>query len=203
MAKPKLTYFDAPVSRGEECRLALHVAGVEFEDHRLTRDAWMALKPTTPYGSVPILELPGRPALAHSNAILVYVGQEHGIHPADAFEAARHLGMMEYAEELRAHVSPTMRIKDDEAKKAARVELAANYLPTWGANVEKQIGEGPFFAGAKLHVVDLKLFMVVGWFRGGALDHIPRTVLAPFPKLNRLVDAVGGDPRVKAWYARS
>lgn len=26
MGKPKLIYFDAPVSRGEECRLALHLA---------------------------------------------------------------------------------------------------------------------------------------------------------------------------------
>ena len=37
MTKPKLTYFDAPVSRGEECRLALHLAGVDFEDDRLKR----------------------------------------------------------------------------------------------------------------------------------------------------------------------
>jgi hypothetical protein len=34
MNKPKLIYFDAPVSRGEECRLALHLAGIDFEDDR-------------------------------------------------------------------------------------------------------------------------------------------------------------------------
>ena len=28
MSKPRLSYFDAPVSRGEECRLALAIAGV-------------------------------------------------------------------------------------------------------------------------------------------------------------------------------
>ena len=33
MSKPKLSYFDAPVSRGEECRLALHAANVDFEDN--------------------------------------------------------------------------------------------------------------------------------------------------------------------------
>src|SRR4051812_10283278 len=54
MTKPKLTYFDAPVSRGEECRLALHLAGVEFEDDRIKGPDWPALKPTTPYGSVPV-----------------------------------------------------------------------------------------------------------------------------------------------------
>ena len=64
MAKYKLTYFDFSGSRGEECRLALHVAGVEFEDNRISREAWQILKPSTPYGAVPILETPGKPPLA-------------------------------------------------------------------------------------------------------------------------------------------
>ena len=49
LTRPQLTYFDAPVSRGEECRLALHLAGVEFDDHRIKAADWPALKPTTPY----------------------------------------------------------------------------------------------------------------------------------------------------------
>jgi glutathione S-transferase len=67
MTKPKLIYFDAPVSRGEECRLALHVAGVDFDDVRIKREDWPALKPKTPFGSLPVFELPGKPPLAHSN----------------------------------------------------------------------------------------------------------------------------------------
>ena len=59
MARPKLIYFDAPVSRGEECRLALHIAGVDFEDVRINRKDWAALKPTTPFGGVPILRVTG------------------------------------------------------------------------------------------------------------------------------------------------
>ena len=101
MPKPKLTYFDAPASRGEECRLALHVAGVDFEDDRIKRADWPALKPTTPFGSVPVLEMPGHPALAQSNAILVLIGRLHGLHPKDVFEAARHEAMMHHVEDLR------------------------------------------------------------------------------------------------------
>lgn len=202
MSRPKLTYFDAPVSRGEECRLALHIAGVDFEDNRLKREEWLALKPSTPFGSVPILDLPGRPTLADSNAILVFLGRQHGLHPKDDFEAARHESVMSYVEVLRANVTPTMRMDDPAQKKAAREALAATYLPTWGANVEKQIGDGPFFGGAAIQVVDLKLHMTVRWFRGGALDHIPTTILAAYPKLNRLSDAVADHPRVKEWTAR-
>jgi prostaglandin-H2 D-isomerase / glutathione transferase len=202
MTKPKLTYFDAPVSRGEECRLALHCAGVDFEDVRLARDAWLAFKPTAPFGSVPVFELPGRPPLAQSNAILVYVGREHGLHPKDSFEAARHEALMCHVEDLRAAVGPTLRIADDTEKKKAREALAAGYLPTWAAATEKQLGDGPFFAGAKLHVVDLKLHMAVRWFAGGVVDYVPATIFSAYPKLMRVHDAVHDDARIKAWYAR-
>ena len=104
MSKPRLTYFDAPVSRGEECRLALHLAGVDFEDVRIKPADWPALKEQMPYGSLPVLELPGRGTFAHSNAILVLIGRRHGLHPEDDFEAARHQGMMEHVEDLRGRV---------------------------------------------------------------------------------------------------
>jgi glutathione S-transferase len=128
MNKPKLTYFDAPVSRGEECRLALHLAGVDFEDVRISDAAWPSMKEQMPYGALPVLELPGRPVLAHSNAILVLIGRQHGLHPTDDFEAGRHEGMMEHVEELRAAVVPTIGMgRRGEASRAkdARCELPA------------------------------------------------------------------------------
>ncbi len=75
MTRPRLIYFDFAGSRGEECRIALHLAGVDFEDVRIRSAEWPALKPKTPFGSLPILEIPGKPPLAQSNAILVYIGR--------------------------------------------------------------------------------------------------------------------------------
>jgi glutathione S-transferase len=202
MSKPKLTYFDIPASRGEECRLALHIAGVDFEDHRIKREEWAALKPTTPFGSLPFLELPGHPALAQSNAILTLVGRRHGLHPKDDFEAARHEAMMQSVEDLRMQVSPSLRLADEAEKKKAREQLAATVIPTWGAHAERQIGDGPFFGGATLHVVDLKVHVLLRWFLSGVLDHIPTTVFSPFPKLLRLHTAVADHAAVKAWSAK-
>ena len=202
MTKPKLTYFDAPVSRGEECRMALHLAGIDFDDERIKFQDWPALKPKTPYGTLPVLALPGKSPLAHSNAILVYIGRGHGLHPKDDFEAARHEGMMAFVEELRHHVGPTLRIQDETQRKTAREAIANTYLPAWAGFIEEQLGDGPFFAGATLHVVDLKLHMAVRWFRSGVVDHVPGSVLDPFPKLLRLHDAVGNDARIQAWRAR-
>jgi glutathione S-transferase len=200
MTKPKLTYFDFSGSRGEECRLALFLAGIEFEDNRVKMPDWPALKPTTPYGSMPILELPGKPPLAHCNAILTLIGRRHGLHPSDDFEAARHEGMMEFVEEVRHTVVPTLRMADPE-KAAKREDIAANFLPRWAGFAERHI-EGPFFAGGKFHVVDLKLFMIVRWFALGTVDHIPATVFDPFPKLMGVYKAVGAHGGVKAWFAK-
>jgi glutathione S-transferase len=201
MSKPRLTYFDAPVSRGEECRLALHIAGVDFEDVRIKSPDWPALKEQMPYGSLPVLELPGRGVFAHSNAILVLIGRRHGLHPADDFEAARHQGMMEHVEDLRARVSPTLRMPEAE-KKAAREALVANYLPGWARAAERNIVATPFFGGEKIHVVDLKIHMAVRWFAGGKVDHIPATIFADYPKLMGVHDAVRDYAGVKSWYAR-
>ena len=203
MTKPKLTYFDLSGSRGEECRLALHLAGIEFEDNRVKRGDWLALKPSTPYGSMPILELPGKPPLAQCNAILVLIGRRNGLHPADDFEAAQHEALMHHVEDLRHHIGPTLRIKDEDQKRAARQELATGYIPTWAAHTEKQLGEGPFVGGAKIHVVDLKGYMVVRWIASGTIDHIPATVFEPFPKLLRVAEAVAAHDGVKSWSATS
>ena len=201
MTKPKLTYFDAPASRGEECRLALHLAGVDFEDVRVKPPEWAAVKAATPFGTVPTFEIAGKPVLAQSNAILVYIGRETGLHPKDNFEAARHEMIMGHVEDLRHVLAATLRMPDDE-KKRVREAIAETTLPVWCANTEKQIGAGPFFGGAKLHVADIKLFMMVRWLSGGKLDHIPTSIVAGYPKLVGVHDAVRDHAGIQAWYSK-
>jgi prostaglandin-H2 D-isomerase / glutathione transferase len=203
MSKPKLTYFDAPVSRGEECRLALWIAGVDFDDNRIKFDAWPTLKPNTPFGALPVFEVEGHPPLAQTNAILVLIGRQHGLHPKDNFEAAQHEAMMTHIEDLRITVGRTMRMTDQEEKKKTREEIAASYIPTWAAQAENHLGDGPFMSGDKLNVADIKIFIILRWFISGALDHIPATVFSAYPKLNRVFEAVRDHERVKAWYART
>ena len=201
MSKPKLIYFDAAVSRGEECRLALHLAGVDFDDVRVKQADWPGLKAQMPYGTMPVLELPGHAPLGQSNAILVLIGRRHGLHPSDDFEAARHEAMMLHVEELRGRISPTLSMGDAE-KKAAREALVAAFLPAWANAAERNITAAPFFAGDKIHVVDLKLYQVVRWLSSGKVDHIPATIFAGCPRLTGVHDAVRDHPGVKAWYAR-
>src|SRR5690349_13036160 len=198
MSKPRLIYFDFAGSRGEECRIALHLAGIDFEDVRVKGDDWPAMKADMPFGAMPVLEIPGKPPLAQSNAILVFVGRQHGLHPADAFEAARHEALMCAVEELRHTITPTLRITDPEQKRQAREALAANELRTWGGYIEHQLGDGPFIGGATLQVADIKLYMAVRWLTTGTLDHVPTTLFDEYPKLMRLYHAVSEHPGVKS-----
>ena len=203
MSKPRLIYFDFAGSRGEECRIALHLAGVDFEDVRVQSKEWPGIKASTPFGALPVLEMPGKPPLAHSNAILVFIGHEHQLHPAGHFEAARHEALMCAVEELRHTISPVLRISDPEQKRMAREALATNDIHTWGSQVERQLGDGPFIGGAKIQVADLKLYMLARWLTSGVLDHVPTSVLDHCPKLLRVHQAVHDDPGVQRWLAKA
>ncbi len=202
MSRPRLIYFDFAGSRGEECRIALHLAGIDFEDVRVQSKDWPALKDGTPFGALPVLEIPGKVPLAESNAILVFIGREHRLHPVDNFEAARHEALMCSVEDLRHTIAPTLRITDPEEKKKAREALAGNELKSWGSQVERQLRESPFVAGATLQVADLKLYMMVRWLTSGTLDHVPTSVLDQCPKVLRLYNAVSDHSGVKGWLAK-
>jgi glutathione S-transferase len=133
MNRPRLIHFDFDGSRGEECRIALHLAGIDFEDVRVQSKDWPAMKVGTPFGALPPLEIPGKSPLAQSNAILVYIGRQHQLHPVDNFDAARHEALMCAVEDLRHTISPTLRISDPEQKRLAREALASNEIKSWGA----------------------------------------------------------------------
>jgi len=201
MAKPKLSYFDSASSRGEECRLAFVVAGVDFEDNRLSSSDWSAFKPETPFGALPVLELEGKPMVSQSNAILMHIGRRHGLLAEDEWEATRLHSLMDACEDLRHAVTGTFDIQDATELQRRRQELTEAQIRPWGAQMERQI-VGPFAGGESISVADIKLFVMLRWFKKGVLDHVPADVLNGLPKLETLFQRVQNHPRVVAWYAR-
>jgi len=201
MSKPIVRYFDFAGSRGEEVRLALTIAGVDFEDERVGRDQFAGMKSGLPFGSLPVLEVPGRGVFAQSNAILRLIGRLHHLHPDDAWDAARHDAVLEACEDMRQRVSATSRIADAAAKKAARVSLATDLIPRWAAGIEALIGEGPFVGGARPSVADIKIYVFAKGLEGGNFDDIPTTVLVPFARIRRVAEGVAKHPAVQEWYA--
>lgn len=73
MSPPRLSYFSLR-GRAEAIRLLLYANGIEFEDHRVdTADEWTELKPTLPFGGLPIYESGGL-RICQSHAILRHLG---------------------------------------------------------------------------------------------------------------------------------
>lgn len=195
----QLTYFDFDGSRGLDCRLALALAGVPFVDERLARPEWALRKPTTPFGALPVLTVDGA-VLAQANAILVYVGRTHGLHPTDPWVAAQHEALMHSVEDLRQKV-PGKAATDDETR-AAREAFAAGWLTGWAKTVEASIA-GPFVAGATPNVVDVKLYVILRSLASGTYDHIPTTFLDAYPKAKALFQAVDALPAIRGWFNRA
>ena len=198
IAAVTLTYFDFPGGRGEDARIALHVAGAEWIDDRFS-GSWPEKKPQTPFGALPTLDVPGKGLLSQSNAILSYIGREHGLLPADSFEAARHEAIMNAVEELRATIAATGSA-DADVKKAARQAFAAGYFLRWAAGVSAEI-LGPFIGGATLSVADLKLYVAMRSYPKGVYDDVPTDILDAFPKITALIAATEAHPRVADWLA--
>merc|ERR1711913_29669 len=80
--KVKITYFNLR-GRAEPSRLLLAYGGIKYEDCRVTPafqdpTEWQALKPKTPYGSLPLLEWDGT-CIAQSMAVARFIAREVGL----------------------------------------------------------------------------------------------------------------------------
>ncbi|HEY7740791.1 MAG TPA: glutathione S-transferase N-terminal domain-containing protein, partial [Steroidobacteraceae bacterium] len=80
MPKLILTYFDFDGSRGETARLTMHVGGLAFEDRRIARQDWAAMRDQFPFQALPVLEVDGK-VIAQSNTINRYLGKLAGLYP--------------------------------------------------------------------------------------------------------------------------
>jgi glutathione S-transferase len=201
MAKLKLTYFDFDGGRGEPARLALHIGGIAFEDHRVAGKDWPALRDSTPFQAMPVLEVDGH-VVSQSNSINRYVGKLAGLYPKDDWQAFLCDEVMDAVEDISTAIGQTFGMPDDEKKKA-RADLAAGpvkrYLEQLQARLEAAGGE--YFADRRLTVADLKVFMLTRWLRSGALDHMAKDLVdRTAPLLVKHFERVAGQPKISAYY---
>jgi glutathione S-transferase len=197
-----LTYFDFDGSRGEVARLAMHIAGIPFEDRRIARKDWAALRDSTPFQAVPTLEVDGQ-VIAQSNTINRYVGKLAGLYPADDWQAARVDEIMDAVEDITTRIAGTFTL-DDEAKKSAREALSSGSIPRFLRQIEARLraGGGEWFAENRLTVADLKCYLWIRWLKSGALDHVPADVVDQHaPLLVKHLERVASHPKIAAYYA--
>jgi glutathione S-transferase len=202
MPNYKLTYFDFAGGRAEPIRIALHAAGIAFEDVRLTFPEFSKMRQNTPFNALPVLEIDGA-AVTQSNALCRYIGRIAGLYPKDYLQALYCDETMDAVEDLSHHIGSTFGL-EGEALKAAREKLTDGWLTTFlkGLAVLLQRGGDRYFAGDQLTVADLKVLMQTRWLRSGALDYVPKDLVDKIaPNLVKHQALTEADPRVVAWYA--
>mmetsp|Transcript_19180 Transcript_19180/g.25288 ORF Transcript_19180/g.25288 Transcript_19180/m.25288 type:complete len:217 (+) Transcript_19180:119-769(+) len=200
---PKLTYFPA-AGRTWGLRIALHSAyGKDgWIDERIQFKDWAAMKPTTPLGSLPILELPSGKVMTQCDALTRWAGKQGGLYPEDAAEA---LVVDETtATSFEALNQTPGRGLSLEEKKTAREEYAQGFLSTALKLLEKRVTEtsGPFLTGDKLTIGDLSIVMLTDMIISGDFDFVsPSLVIDGFSELAAHREAVLNHDLVKDYYS--
>ena len=173
MSQYKLTYFDFDGGRGEPVRIALHAAGIEFEDVRWTFPEFGQHRESLRFNAVPSLEIDGQ-AFTQSNAMSRYVGKLGNLYPEDPMQALYCDEVLEALEDVNNYVVQTFGLQGEELK-TARQQLLDGRLTVFTKGLSELLkrGGGQYFAGNQLTVADLKMYCLLKQLLSGSLDHIP------------------------------
>jgi len=224
MPEITLTYFDIQ-GVAEKVRLALVLGDIPFTDNRVKFDQWAAMKPTTPYGQLPIMSIDGGEPMAQSEAMLRYAGKlatENGVplYPAESFlviEEARGLvadlerdwrnplsiGMYDPA--LFGHSSDIKGTPEHKAIiQAMRTKFISEELPKFMSFFTKRLLDkgSAFLCGDSPTIADCALIPVLNRFSSGQIDYVAADCLTTYPEITAYVARFMNLPKVKAWYAK-
>ena len=198
----KLTYFDIDGGRGEPVRIALHAAGIEFEDERLSFEEFGKRRQDLRFSSLPVLEIDGNP-VTQSNALSRYVGKMAGLYPEDDLQALYCDEVLDALEDVNHYIVPTLFLQGDELR-AAREKLVAGWLTVYLKGLGQLLarGGGNYFADDRLTIADLKTLVQVRALRSGRMDHVPIDLVEQLaPNLCEHQDRIEKEPQVVAYYA--
>jgi prostaglandin-H2 D-isomerase / glutathione transferase len=218
----KLTYFNFEGS-GEQVRLAFALSGTKYDDVRVDYpDGWAVLKPTLPFGQVPVITVDGGPMLAQSGAILRWIGREvsPSLYPANKMsEVDEALGLVQDMEDswapcLFMNMFPTKYGHAEgfekteqckEAVKAMRTDWIGKELPRFAkyfVELMDKNGGGLWLASPDgPTIADCKLIPALRSFTRGFYDHVSPQCLDDYPRLVEYIKRFCALKEVKGRYS--
>jgi glutathione S-transferase len=200
MPSYKLTYFNLG-ALAEPLRWAFKVAEVDFEDERIEREDWPALKKSGrfPTENLPLLEIDGE-VYTQSSALLRYLGTIFGLTVEDPLLRLRLDQILDITADSRPHFRAWFMEADAEKKEKAKDALVNEFLPMYLRQIEGIVSktEGPYIAGSKLTYGDLGLANALNmWLALGLVTE--KQLQDSNPGLAKLREAVVNVPQIKTW----
>jgi glutathione S-transferase len=202
MTKIKLTYFDIE-GVAEPIRLALALAGQEYEDDRVSFPNWEALKPTTPYGALPLMTVDDGPVQTESGAMLRWVGAtlSETLYPGEKlYDIEQAMGVIgdlqkSWSPKLYLGMRPEMYgypagfNKTDEGKellKTMREKFVTDELPIYLDRIQcllEKADGGWLVAGSEPTIADCLAVSTLRSYTRGFVDYVDSKCLETHPKV--------------------
>jgi len=202
----KLSYFDL-AGRAEPIRIALTGAGVSFEEVRYSFAEWPAVKPTTPMGQLPILEVGGTP-IVQAFPILKYAGTLAKIYPTDDALSALQVDEMQWIVDDITNKFVGFVFESEEKKAELGKTFVEETAPAWFAKVENLLasrGQTEYAVGSSLTTADLAIWnahkILTGRdFPAKERDEQVAEEFKKYPTLVKIEQNVANHEMVKAYY---
>uniref|UniRef100_A0A2S2NSU3 glutathione transferase n=1 Tax=Schizaphis graminum TaxID=13262 RepID=A0A2S2NSU3_SCHGA len=197
MTTYKLMYFNL-TARAEQIRFLLSYLNVDFEDVRFEFEQWPTIKPTMPFGKVPVLEIDGK-VVNQSVAICRYLAKKAGLAGGDEWESLLIDVAVENIYEIRQEIMKYYHEPNEEIKSKLRESIVNDSIPFYFDRFEKIVSEnGGYFVNGKLSWPDLYFVSI--------LDHIKSVIGVDLvegrPHLTALKHKVLDIPQIKSWIAK-
>lgn len=195
-----LYYFDGK-GRAELIRTLFAVAGVEYKDVRVEREKWAELKPNSPFGQMPYMEIDGA-KFCQSNALARYFARKFKVAGKNETEELQADMIVDCLEDTMKPI-PAFHFEADETRKATlKKKYLEETLPTSLKHLEAFLvanqGGDKYFVGNDLTWADIAFLSAYNFMTlGGGADQ-----LAKYPKLNALKDRVEKIPKIAEWIAK-
>jgi len=197
--KYKLVYFDAR-GAAEPVRWCFAYGGTNYEDVRVKRADWPAMKASTPFGQLPYLEIDGKP-LPQSMALTRYVARQNGLVGKDDFEAAQADALVDYVGDAAKGLAFLYSEQDEKKKTTLKEAFIKEGVQPFLKGIERILlannnGEG-FLVGAKPTWAD---FVVVVFL--DRLSTMDNAVLENYKSLKALQGRVHELKGIKEWLVK-
>jgi len=196
MPSYKLSYFNI-TALGEPIRFLLNYGGVDFVDNRFESEEWPKIKPTTPFGQVPVLEIDGK-KICQSTAISRYLAKQFGLAGKDDWENLEIDATVDTIHDIRMKIA-AHHYENNEESKAQKLQVAKEVVPFYLERLNEQVKKnGGYLVGGRLTWADIFFVSLLDYLNFMAKYDI----VDKYDNLKQLREKVLAEPKIKSWVAK-